>query len=209
MSIIDYNTATEQDIINTLRRLYHKTAIGKGNGTTQPTRLFLELLDRNPDIKKTIRRVFDYGCGKGRDQKILSKRFIYTGYDPHADFGYETDKCLLDRNYDLVVCNYVLNVIVKIDRDSVIQDMIKFLKRNILVLVGVRTDNYNIQPYWTEFQDGYITTRYTFQHFFNSTEIKTIFSKYADVKILDSRGAYLLTPKINRKNTMDNFIKRD
>jgi len=193
----------EIDTINLLRSNYHKTALGKSNGTTSPTKDFLKWLNDSPEIKRKIRKVLDYGCGKGRDENTLKKEFpFYIGYDPHKDFGYETDELKLLKTFDLVVCNYVLNVIVKIDRESVIQNLLKFLKDKSLVLVGVRQDKYEAKDNWIRFQDGYITTRPTFQHFFTKKEVFEIFSNYAQIIPLNSKGAYLLTSKNYQKRSI-------
>jgi len=187
---------SEIDTINLLRSHYHKTALGKSNGTTSPTKDFLKWLDDNPKMKSKIRTVLDYGCGKGRDENTLKKEFpFYIGYDPHKDFGYDSNKQILSDSFDLIVCNYVLNVIVKIDRETVIQTLLKFLKDESIVLIGVRQDKYEAKDNWIRFQDGYITTRPTFQHFFTKKEIFDIFSNYAQITPLNSKGAYILTSK--------------
>ena len=61
----------EIDTINILRSNYHKTALGKSNGTTSPTKDFLKWLNDNPKVKRKIRIVLDYGCGKGRDENNI------------------------------------------------------------------------------------------------------------------------------------------
>ncbi len=187
---------SEIDTINLLRSNYHKTALGKSNGTTSPTKDFLKWLNDNPEIKSKIRIVLDYGCGKGRDENTLKEEFpFYIGYDPHKDFGYNSSKQILRDSFDLIVCNYVLNVIVKIDRETVIQTLLKFLRDESIVLIGVRQDKYEAKDNWIRFQDGYITTRPTFQHFFTKKEIFDIFSNYAQITPLNSKGAYILTSK--------------
>ena len=98
----------EIDLINLLRANYHKTALGKSNGATSPTKDFLKWLNTNPEIKRKIRKVLDYGCGKGRDEDTLKSEFpLSIGYDPHKDFGYDSNELFLKDSFDLVVCNYV------------------------------------------------------------------------------------------------------
>lgn len=193
----------EIDLINLLRSNHHRTALGKSNGTTSPTKEFIKWLEYNPDIKRKIHTVLDFGCGKGRDEDTLKSEFpFYIGYDPHKDFGYATNQQILGNFYDLVVCNYVLNVIVKIDREIVIQNLLKFLKDNTVVLIGVRHDKYEAKDNWIRFQDGFITTRPTFQHFFTKKEIYNIFSNETLITPLNNKGAYLLIPKNYRKRAI-------
>ena len=193
----------EIDTINLLRSNYHKTALGKSNGTTSPTKNFFKWLNDNPKIKSKIRTVLDYGCGKGRDENTLKKEFpFYIGYDPYKDFGYETNHQILGNSFDLVICNYVLNVIVKIDREAVIKKLLKFLNNFSIVLIGVRQDKYEAKDSWIRFQDGYITTRPTFQHFFTKKEIYDIFSNNAQITPLNNKGAYLLIPKDYKKRAI-------
>lgn len=204
MSIIDFQNSSELDIINFLRSVYHKTALGKLNGTTQPTRKYLEFFKDNP--KCSFNSVLDYGCGKGRDEQALKEAFKeYTGYEPHQDFGYQNTKGpILNQKFDLVVCNYVLNIIVRTDREQVISDLKQFIKNGAKVLIGVRQDRSAVKDNWIPFQDGFISTRPTFQKFFSAREIKELFSDVAKVEILDSRGTYLLTPKI--QSTLTRFF---
>jgi SAM-dependent methyltransferase len=200
----------EIDLINILRANYHKTALGKSNGTTSPTKDFLKWLNTNLEIKGKIRRVLDYGCGKGRDENTLKSEFpIFTGYDPHKDFGYDSSKQILQDSFDLVVCNYVLNVIVKVDRESVIKNLLRFLADGSVVLIGVRQDKYEVKDNWIRFQDGYITTRPTFQHFFTKKEIFEIFSNYAQITALNSKGAYVLISKITDRGRASQWIKKN
>lgn len=95
----------------------------------------------------------------------------------------------------MIVCNYVLNIIVKTDREQVIKNLITFLKSKGKVLIGVRQDKYSVKDNWIEFQDGFITTRPTFQHFFSRKEIIQIFVDYADIIPLNNKGAYFLIPR--------------
>ena len=193
----------EIDLINLLRSNYHRTALGKSNGTTSPTKEFIKWLEHNLDVKSKIRTVLDFGCGKGRDENTLKSEFpFYIGYDPHKDFGYSTNQQILCNSYDLVVCNYVLNVIVKIDREIIIQSLLKFLKDDAIVLIGVRQDKYEVKDSWIRFQDGYITTRPTFQHFFTKKEMFDIFSNNAQITPLNNKGAYLLIPKDYKKRAI-------
>ncbi len=201
-------TSKESDIyareINILRANYHKTA--RTGDTTAPTRELLKWLDSRPRIKGKIRNVLDFGAGRGRDTVVLSDPFAYTGFDPHAEFGHTSEFMELRPHYDLVVCNYVLNVVVKQDRELVIKSLIQFLKSGALILIGVREDVGNIKENWNKFYekngkfDGYITRRTTFQHFFRTSEVFSLFNRHATVEKIYWRGGYVLIPKDNNEN---------
>ena len=81
----------------------------------------------------------------------------------------------------------------------------KQIGRGNIVLLGVRADRRNIQPYWSKYQDGYITGRTinhnsTFQHFYTIREIRAIFEHEGNaVKLLHKDGMFILIPnKLNR-----------
>ena len=86
----------------------------------------------NPDDK-----VLDYGCGKGDDVRGLANIGIdVTGYDPH----YAPQEAPF-KHYDVVMCNYVLNVL---DDDDQVYDCIakatSHAKDNGKVYFTVRRD---------------------------------------------------------------------
>ena len=194
MSLASSKVREQERIKNILRANYHKTALGKGSGTSRPTNLFFKWLEGKEEIK--ISKVLDLGAGKGRDENAcLQRKFVYIGYDPHKDFGYNQPNYVLENEYDLVLCNYVLNVIIPEDREQVIKTLKTHLHKGTMVVLGVRQDKYEVKDSWKPFEDGFITTRATFQHFFNINEIKKLFSQESKIVKLDSRGAYLLIPK--------------
>ena len=198
MSSINAPRQNNEQLKRVLRANYHKTAIG--GSTSRPTLNLFRWLDRHPEVKGKIKTVLDLGAGRGRDRKILSKHFQYFGFDPHPAFGHLRDLSVVDRRFDLVACNYVLNVIIHEDRQVVINQLIKFLKSGSMVLIGVRKDKDAIKPNWKPFYngttiDGHVTSRNTFQHFFTDSEISREFEEHAKILKLDSRGAYLLLPK--------------
>jgi hypothetical protein len=194
MSVVSSKTREIERIKNLLRANYHKTALGKGSGTSRPTRLFLKWLTKNTDRK--ISKVLDLGAGKGRDENTCrDNHFFYTGYDPHRDFGYDQPDYVLGEQYDLILCNYVLNVIIPEDRQQVIHALITHLQKGTMIVLGVRQDKYEVKDNWKPFENGFITTKTTFQHFFTIQEVRKIFSRYSKIIKLDSRGSYLLLPK--------------
>ena len=195
-------TVQEIDFLNALLRSnYHKTAITKPCPSS-PMVKFLNWLKENPQFKSLIKKVIDLGAGHCRDRVICIKKFgEYLPYDPHPKFRIEQS---LDENINgtktLWICNYVLNVIIPEDRDKIIEILNKQLTRGNIILLGVRADRRNIQPYWNKYQDGYITGREithnsTFQHFYTIREVREMFEPHASVIVLHKDGMFILIPK--------------
>ena len=72
----------------------------------------------------------DYGCGKGLDADV----YRMDKYDPN----YFPEKP--DKQYDTIVCNYVLNVLLEKERDKVMQDIGGMLKESGVAYFSVRRD---------------------------------------------------------------------
>lgn len=72
--------------------------------------------------------VLDYGCGRGMDTAILKKKgFKVQQYDPHY-YPY-TAPIIKDGRYDTILCTYVLNVVDRKTRISIIDDVKRLLKK--------------------------------------------------------------------------------
>lgn len=84
-----------------------KTAIRR-NKMSAPTKWLLKNGDLGREDYWDSFAVLDYGAGKGDDVRELGKLgFNITGYDPnHEPFKQDPPHF----NYDIVLCNYVLNV---------------------------------------------------------------------------------------------------
>ena len=104
-----------------------KTAI-KRNKLSAPTRW----LHENEKLSVIM---LDYGCGRGDDAQLLSNLYGYycTGYDPNWDEHNEPD--LLDYHYEVVVCNYVLNVLNPDERQKVLDSLAKLNADAVYVTV--------------------------------------------------------------------------
>ena len=114
------------------------------------------------------RSVFDYGCGRGHDIAILEAGGItVSGWDPH--FRPDTDMAPAD----LVNLGYVLNVI---EGHSEREETLKtaFGLANQLLVVAVLTDHTAASGGSTEYGDGLLTTRGTFQKYFRQEEAKAL-----------------------------------
>lgn len=110
------------------------------------------------------RSIFDYGCGRGADIKLLERRgYKIAGWDPHYLPKSERTGA------DIVNLGYVLNVIEdpKERRDALTA---AFALARKLLIVAVRVDN-SLQSD-TEMEDGVVTTIKTFQKIFSQVEFK-------------------------------------
>ena len=138
----------------------HKTAI-KRPDLSRPIRLALEhgLLNRETSF-------FDYGCGYGDDINRLNEQGIRsTGWDPIHRPGHERTKA------DVVNLGYVVNVIEDVDeRATVLRDAWSFAQKLLIVSARLSLEaNNGISQ--NPFADGYVTSRGTFQKFYEQHEL--------------------------------------
>ncbi len=111
----------------------YKTAISR-SGPSAPLR-FVESNFKSSDL------ILDYGCGKGADTEYLrGKGYYVDSYDPYYSNIDLSDK---DSFYDVIICNYVLNVL-EIDQEaSLISDIKSKLKPGGRAYVSVRRDSFS------------------------------------------------------------------
>ncbi len=179
-----------------LRKNYYRTALPKSLGPSAPIKKF-EKYRKKHNIQ--ITSVLDYGAGKQRDKEFCIKNYgMYVPHDNSPQFSINQPKEVINRDYDLVIFNYVLNIVIPEDRIKIIDKIKAFLSNGVLVLLAVRTkqEKINIKSNWKRYRDGWVTTRLTFQHFFEKSEILEILKKKTE-KIVDlSRGTFILMPRI-------------
>ena len=112
----------------------------------------------------TSRSVFDYGCGHGEDVEYLRKEGVrVAGWDP----SFAPQNSIQEA--DVVNIGFVLNVI---EDPSERRDTLKkaFSLARQLLIVSVRVDRTPART--TEFSDGHMTSRGTFQKIFTQVEIR-------------------------------------
>jgi DNA phosphorothioation-associated putative methyltransferase len=141
--------------------LRHRTAISR-------TKLSLpfQCLERHGYLEKN-HTIFDYGCGKGGDVDALEEQGIEAiGWDPH----YRPDNNKISS--DVVNIGYVINVIeVASERAEVLKEA--FDLANMLLVVSAQL-NHQRNPTHRSYRDGVITSRDTFQKYYDPTELKEL-----------------------------------
>lgn len=110
------------------------------------------------------RSFFDYGCGRGDDIAAMSAEgFIASGWDPHYAPGRERNSA------DVVNVGFVINVIEDpAERVEVLQRAYELTRGVMAVAVML----YGQESQGRQFGDGVVTSRGTFQKYFNQAELK-------------------------------------
>lgn len=130
----------------------------------------MSLLVRHGLITPSI-SVFDYGCGRGDDLRALAAAGVNaSGWDPHFAPDAQLEEA------DFVNLGFVLNVIESIEeRRRALSAAWKLSRRGLVVstmIVGqVPLDG--LRP----FGDGYLTSRSTFQKYYQHAELRTFISR--------------------------------
>lgn len=92
--------------MNRARANSYKTAIGRKKPSA-PSRWLVE-------HGKIYGLTLDYGCGRGLD----AKHYGWGAFDPHYNQSF-----LYTGGYDTIVCNYVLNTLLKRDEKQFLSDI--------------------------------------------------------------------------------------
>lgn len=140
----------------------HKTAIGR---STLSRPIKLALADGLIDPETSL---FDYGCGRGDDLRILSVMgYSGSGWDP----VHRPDAAL--QSAPVVNLGYVVNVIENpAERQHTLCRAWQLAEQVLIVSARLSAE----APLMTEaeaFADGYVTSRGTFQKLFEQHELKT------------------------------------
>jgi len=140
----------------------HRTAIGR-SALSLPVKVLFQAGLVNDETS-----FLDYGCGRGDDIKFLKELGIpATGWDPY--FNPETSQL---KNCDVVNLGFVLNVIEnEQERIEVLKSA--FELTNHCLSVAVMLESQNDTTATVPHKDGQITTRQTFQKYYNQTELES------------------------------------
>ncbi|WP_438863894.1 DNA phosphorothioation-associated putative methyltransferase [Neptunicella sp.] len=129
--------------------------------------------------------IFDYGCGRGDDLRELEAHGLDAiGWDPN--FRPDADKLVSD----IVNIGYVINVIEDQDeRIEAVHGAWELADKMLVVSAMLANESYLAQ--FTPYKDGVITSRNTFQKYFNQAELKEYIESIVDTEaIAVSPGIY-------------------
>ena len=137
----------------------HKAAMSR-NDFSKPMRLALEAGLFGP--RTTF---FDYGCGQGGDLERAAKLgYASSGWDPY----FRTDTALASA--DIVNLGYVINVIeAQVERREALSKAWELTQQVLIVAAQVLIAQGNSQ---IAYGDGVITSRNTFQKYYDQQELK-------------------------------------
>ncbi|MFF1499519.1 DNA phosphorothioation-associated putative methyltransferase [Streptomyces sp. NPDC058316] len=152
----------------------HRTAIGRV-GLSAPARQAVMDLQMTDGAQ-----VLDYGCGRGGDVRALEHLGLdVSGWDPvHRPDGEL-------RPSDIVLLTYVLNVIEKPDeRRATLARAWERTKTALVVSARLRWERNQVKG--TEYGDGILTSRNTFQHLFAASELRDLVQDVTGVRCLSA-----------------------
>lgn len=137
----------------------HKTAIRRPSFS-----LPVKCLLRDGLVREET-NVFDYGCGHGQDIELLSDMGIdCEGWDPV--FRPEADR----KSADIVNLGYVINVVEHVEeRSSVVRAAWELSNKLLVVSAQVK---FAASDEHSEYSDGVLTSRGTFQRYYTQQELR-------------------------------------
>lgn len=167
----------------------HKAAISR-NDFSKPMRLALEA-----GLFSQQTTFFDYGCGQGGDlERVAKLGYTSSGWDPH----YRPDTALMAT--DVVNLGYVINVIEsQSERREALVKAWELTQQVLIVAAQVLIAQGNSQ---IAYGDGIITSRNTFQKYYDQEELKLYIDQVLEVDAVPvALGIYFvfrdeLKPKI-------------
>lgn len=147
----------------------HKAAIVR-NGLSRPVRLALEA-----GLFECAGSFFDYGCGHGSDVRLVIERgYPSSGWDPYYFPDQER------RSADVVNLGYVINVIEREpERREALLAAWSLTRRVLIVAAQVLLGEPGKGH--LAYGDGLVTSRNTFQKYFEPQELKNYIDSVLDV----------------------------
>lgn len=146
--------------------------IKRGNtaiGRTKHSKPYQYMINKN--IIGDNMSILDFGCGRGFDVSTLKGQgYTIEGYDKFQPLWDDKEVIHYTRKYDLITCNYVMNVVEEESERWYLLETMKGLSNRIIL--SVRADKKAIRENWKKYNDGYITSSGTFQKFYDLQELE-------------------------------------
>jgi DNA phosphorothioation-associated putative methyltransferase len=178
--------------------LRHKTAIKRGD-YSRPVKCLLRdgLLEKNLTF-------FDYGCGRGEDLELLANDgYSCNGWDPaFRPEGVRSEA-------DVVNLGYVINVIENpAERAQTLNQAWSLCRQVLAVSAQVILSAKSKSP--IEFGDGVLTTRCTFQKYFEQDELKLYLETELQSEAIPAGLGifYLFKNEVRRQHFLANQFRR-
>jgi len=178
--------------------LRHKTAIRRGD-FSRPVKCLL----RDGLLEKAL-TFFDYGCGRGEDLELLTNDgFRCSGFDP----AFRPDGVRAPA--DVVNLGYVINVIENpVERAQTLKQAWSLCRQILTVSAQVIFSAKSKSP--VEFADGVLTTRNTFQKYFEQDELKQYLEAELQSEAIPAGIGifYLFKDEVRRQHFLANQFRR-
>jgi hypothetical protein len=166
----------------------HKTAIAR-SAPSIPAQYAINIL--RPQLG--FNSILDWGCGRGRDLAYYKKQLgarLCDGYDP-----YYLPKIPIGR-FDFATCSYVLNVMNLDERKTVLQSIKNKLVDGGHVLIAMRPikEIERNSHSWRKHEDGYITSRGTFQSAVLTAEMVSLIEEtgFKIINVIDNSKTLMI-----------------
>ncbi|MGF1768613.1 DNA phosphorothioation-associated putative methyltransferase [Enterovibrio makurazakiensis] len=176
----------------------HKTAIVR-HALSSPMKALAKSGYLNGDYS-----VFDFGCGRGDDMReLLAHGIDVLGWDPnHYPDGEKSHS-------DIVNLGFVLNVIE--DRDERLDALLnawELTDKLLVISVMLGTEQFIAQ--FTPYKDGVITSRNTFQKYYQQSEIKAHIERSLDEQAITVAPGifYVFKDKLEEQAYLQNRYRR-
>lgn len=178
--------------------LRHKTAIRRGD-YSRPVKCLL----RDGLLEQSL-TFFDYGCGRGEDLELLTNDgFPCSGFDP----AYRPEGVRAPA--DVVNLGYVINVIEDpAERTQTLNQAWSLCRQVLSVSAQVILSAKSKSP--IEFADGVLTTRNTFQKYFEQDELKNYLESELQTEAIPAGLGifYLFKDEVRRQQFLANQFRR-
>jgi len=146
------------------------------------------------------KEILNFGSGRSVDSEYFrgNGALRVDEYDYFYKRNYEN---LGGSLYDIVVAFYVLNVVIFEEQKLIANTLKKLIKPGGIIAIAVREDYKSAKPSWIPYENGYITSKGTYQEFFHPIynkgikKLQNLFDNFKIVRI--GRATYLIAQDLS------------